>query len=124
MDQAVPSFEALGQSKFLHTSVLVQVRNYWCRSPSPKLVALLGIAGRQIQVVYPCNLGCQKQPNVLALNVKTAGDWLKVKRLEKNLTPGQVAAKMGIAASLVCDWESCSRVPDIHQLKVLASVLG
>jgi len=61
---------------------------------------------------------------VLPFNIKTAGDWLKVKRLEKNLTPGHVAAKMGIATSLFCSWESCTRMPDIHQIKLLATILG
>ena len=83
----------------------------------------MGITGRHIQVGYPANLGFQKQSKVLAFNVKTAGDWLKVKRLEKNLTPGHVAAKMGIAASLVCSWESGSRQPDTHQMKILATIL-
>jgi hypothetical protein len=55
----------------------------------------LGITGRHIQVKYPVNLGFQKQSKVLSFNVKTAGDWLKLKRLEKNLTPGHVAGKMG-----------------------------
>ena len=49
-------------------------------------VALLGIAQRSIQVKYPANLGNQRRSNVLKLSMKTAGDWLKVKRLEKNLT--------------------------------------
>ena len=61
---------------------------------------------------------------MLKLNIKTAGDWLKVKRIEKNLTPSHVAGKMGIATSLVCSWESGTRQPDSQQLKVLASVLG
>ena len=61
-------------------------------------VALLGIAQRQIQVNFPPKLGSQKRAKALKINMKTAGDWLKAKRLEKNLTPGQVAAKMGIAA--------------------------
>jgi len=60
---------------------------------------------------------CSKRYNVLKLNMKTAGDWLKVKRMEKNLTLGHVAAKMGIAISLVCSWESNTRVPDSQQLK-------
>jgi DNA-binding transcriptional regulator YiaG len=84
----------------------------------------LGIAQRQIHVNYPANLGNQNRAKVLKLNIKTAGDWLKVKRMEKNLTPGHVAAKMGIATSLVCSWESSSRRPDSQQLKVLSSVLG
>ena len=84
----------------------------------------MGIAGRSVQVNYPSNLGRFKQPKVLESNVKTTGDWLKVKRLEKNLTPGYVAAEMGIATSLVCSWESSTRQPDGQQLEVLSSVLG
>jgi transcriptional regulator with XRE-family HTH domain len=61
---------------------------------------------------------------VLKLNIKTAGDWLKVKRIERNLTPCHVAQKMGIATSLVCSWESATRRPDGRQLKILAAVLG
>ena len=59
----------------------------------------------------------------MKMNIKTAGDWVKVKRLEKNLTPGQVAAKMGIATSLVCSWESNIQQLDNHQLNILALVL-
>ena len=44
--------------------------------------------------------------------------------MEKNLTLGHVAAKMGISTSLVCSWESSTRQPDSQQLKVLSSVLG
>ena len=87
-------------------------------------VALLGIARRQICVNYPINSGNQKRANELKLNVKTAGDWLRVKRLEKNLTPGRVAAKMGIATSLVCSWENNIQQPDNHQLTVLALVFS
>ena len=86
-------------------------------------VALLGIAQWQVRLQYPANLGNQKQAKVLKLNVKTAGDWVKVKRLEKNLTPGHVAAKMGIATSLVGAWENSTQQPENQQLKVLASVL-
>ena len=59
----------------------------------------------------------------MKLNIKTAGDWLKVKRLEQNLTPGRVAAKMGIPSSLVCAWENNYQQPESQQLKVLATVL-
>ena len=78
----------------------------------------------RIQVKYPANLENQKGAKVLKLNIKTAGDWLKVKRMERNLTLGHVAAKMGIATSLVCSWESSTRQPDSQQLVVLSSVLG
>ena len=92
--------------------------------PSPRgRVALLGIAQRQIRVKYLANRGSQNRAKVFKLNIKTAGDWLKVKRMERNLTPGHVAAKMGIATSLICSWESGTRQPDSQQLKILASVL-
>jgi transcriptional regulator with XRE-family HTH domain len=61
---------------------------------------------------------------VLKLNIKTPGDWLKVKRMERNLTSGHVAQKMGIATSLICSWESSTQRPNTQQLKILASVLG
>jgi ribosome-binding protein aMBF1 (putative translation factor) len=87
-------------------------------------VALLGIAQRTVHAEYTANRRNQKRAKALQLNTRTAGDWLKVKRLEKNLTRGHVAAKMGIATSLVCSWESSTQLPDIGQLKVLAAVLG
>ena len=61
---------------------------------------------------------------MLGLNIKTTGDWIKFKRIEKNLTPGRVAAKMGIATSLICSWENCTQQPDNQQLEALSSVLG
>jgi len=69
-------------------------------------------------------LANQKRAKALKLNIKSAGDWLKVKRLEKNLTLGHVAAKMGIATSLVCAWENKTQQPDNQQLEVLTSVLN
>ena len=84
----------------------------------------MGIAQRGIHIKYTANLGDQKCSKVLRNNVKTAGDWLKLKRIEKNLTLGHVAAKMGIATSIVCTWESSIRQPDSQQLVVLSSVLG
>jgi len=75
-------------------------------------------------VNYPINSGNKKRAKVLKLNIKTVGDWLKVKRLEKNLTPGRVATKMGVATSLVCSWESNFQQPDSRQLEILSSVLG
>lgn len=86
-------------------------------------VALLAIAQRSVTVNYPVNSRNQKRANVLKLNMKTVGDWLKVKRLEKNLTRSHVAAKMGIATSLVCAWENDTQQPDNQQLRMLASVL-
>jgi len=66
----------------------------------------------------------EKRAKSLEANAKTIGDWLKYKRILKNLTPGHVAIKMGIATSLVCSWESSIRQPDSQQLKSLAQILG
>jgi DNA-binding transcriptional regulator YiaG len=74
----------------------------------------LGIAQRSIRINYLANVGSQKRAKALKMNMKTAGDWLKVKRLEKNLTRSQVAAKMGIATSLVSSWESNNRQPELN----------
>jgi transcriptional regulator with XRE-family HTH domain len=53
------------------------------------------------------------------MNIKTTGDWLKVKRIAKNLTPSHVAMKMGIVYSL----EGSLWQPDSQQLKSLAQIL-
>jgi transcriptional regulator with XRE-family HTH domain len=58
------------------------------------------------------------------VNIQTIADWIKVKRKEKNLTPGHLAEKMGIATSLVRSWEDGSSQPDSKQLQDLASYLG
>jgi ribosome-binding protein aMBF1 (putative translation factor) len=58
------------------------------------------------------------------VSIKSLGDWIQVKRHEKNLTPGHLAAKMGIAAILVRSWENGTVQPDNGQLEILASVLG
>jgi len=44
--------------------------------------------------------------------------------MEKNLTPGHLAAKMGIATTLVRLWEDGTSQPDNRQLKMLAALLG
>ena len=57
-------------------------------------------------------------------SIKTVADWIQVKRHEKNLTHGQLAAKMGIATSLILSWEGGNSQPDSQQMKVLASLFG
>jgi len=44
--------------------------------------------------------------------------------MEKNLMPGHVAAKMGIATALVRSWENGASQPDNRQVEVLANLLG
>jgi ribosome-binding protein aMBF1 (putative translation factor) len=57
-------------------------------------------------------------------SINTLGDWIQVKRHEKNLTPGHLAAKMGIATSLVLSWEDGKSQPNRQQMKALESVFG
>jgi DNA-binding transcriptional regulator YiaG len=87
-------------------------------------VALLGIAQRSIRVKFSHKLRKQKQEKPLSDGVKTLGDWIRVKRIEKNLTPSHLALKMGIASALVCSWEDDSSQPDTRQLEILANLLG
>jgi transcriptional regulator with XRE-family HTH domain len=60
----------------------------------------------------------------LSVSIKTIGEWIQVKRFEKNMTPGHLATKMGIARSLICSWEAGASQPDSHQLKGLMHFFG
>jgi DNA-binding transcriptional regulator YiaG len=59
----------------------------------------------------------------LSINIETIGDWLRAKRIEKNLTPGHMAVKMGNAQSLVRSWECVAKEPNQQQLVVLRDLL-
>ena len=87
-------------------------------------VALLGIAQRSISIKYAHISRNRKQAKALSVNIKTIAGWIKVKRTEKNLTPGHLAAKMGIATVLVRSWESGASQPDSKQLQDLAKTFG
>jgi len=56
-------------------------------------------------------------------SVKTVGDWIRVKRIGKNLSAHHLAVKMGIATALIRSWESETGRPDNRQLKTLANIL-
>ena len=58
------------------------------------------------------------------MNGQTLGGWIQAKRIERNLTPGHLAAKMGIAQAVVRSWEKGISQPDSLQLPVLESILG
>jgi ribosome-binding protein aMBF1 (putative translation factor) len=93
-------------------------------SPSPRRrVALLAFAQRRIRIKYAQNSRKQQRSKPLPVSIKTVGDWIQVKRTEKNLTPGHLAAKMGIATALVRSWEDGTILPDNRQLEVLANLL-
>jgi transcriptional regulator with XRE-family HTH domain len=82
----------------------------------------LGIAKRHIAIKYAQKSRNWNQSKPLVESIKTIGDWIQVKRTEKNLTPGHVAGKMGIATALVLTWEAGSIQPNERQLKVLADL--
>jgi ribosome-binding protein aMBF1 (putative translation factor) len=91
-------------------------------SPSPRRtrrVALLGIAQRSIRVKFSHKLRKQRQAKPLPESIKTLADWIRVNRIEKNLTHGHLALKMGIATALVCLWEDGTSQPDERQMEFL-----
>jgi ribosome-binding protein aMBF1 (putative translation factor) len=97
-------------------------------SPSPlrtRRVALLGIAQRQIHIKFAQNSRkSSKTKKSLPTVVRTIGDWIHIKRREKNMTACHLAVKMGIATALIHSWENGTRQPDRQQMKFLAKLLG
>jgi len=84
----------------------------------------LGIAQRSVTVTFEQKMSSSKRCIQLRQNVQTLGDWVRAKRNERNLKPGHLAAKMGIAASLVCAWEARTVRPSKQQVLELIRVLG
>ena len=91
---------------------------------SLRLVALLGIAQRQIRIKHAQKSRNWNQPKPLAESIKPIGDWIQAKRKKKNITSGHVAAKMGIATSVVCSWEAGECSPKARNLTGLESLFG
>jgi len=83
----------------------------------------LGIAQRRIRINYAQTSIQQQRSKSLPASIKTVGDWIQAKRMEKYLTPGHMAAKMGITTALIRSSEDGTGRPDNRQLKVLASLL-
>ena len=84
----------------------------------------MGIAQRQIRIKFSHKLRKLNHAKPLPTSINTIGDWVQVKRQEKNLTHSHLAVKMGIATSLVLSWEDGNSQPDSQQMKVLASLFG
>ena len=84
----------------------------------------MGIVERSVAIKYAQNPRNLNRAKVLERNIQTLGDWIKVKRMEKNLTRCHLAAKMGIATALIRSWEGGSSQPDDKQLQNLANCLG
>jgi ribosome-binding protein aMBF1 (putative translation factor) len=87
-------------------------------------VALLGIAQRSIRIKYDQKSRKDTRVKPLPESIKTIGNWIQVKRREKNLTRCHLSLKMGIATALVQSWENGIQQPDGQQLEDLAYVLG
>jgi len=84
----------------------------------------LGIAQRTIHIKFSQRQAQHNRFNQLQSNHLTIGDWIKVKRTEKNITSGHVAAKMGIAQTLVRSWEGGESQPNSQQLRLLVNLFG
>jgi DNA-binding transcriptional regulator YiaG len=87
-------------------------------------VALLGIAQRHIRIPFHQKSRGQKHPNPLQMNELPISEWIQIKRIKKNLTPGHLAEKMGIASALVRAWEKGVEEPDKTQLEIMAKIFG
>jgi DNA-binding transcriptional regulator YiaG len=70
------------------------------------------------------NVKKRKRVKALEANVKTICNSIKIKRLTKNLTPGHVARRMGIAATVIYSWEDGTATPNDWQMELLAKMLG
>ena len=94
---------------------------WWKSSPRGR-VALLGIAQRQIHIKFTAKRNRSKHSKPLQSSVQTLSDWIRAKRIGKNLTPGQLGAKMGIAQAIVQAWEGGTKEPDDLQLAFLEKI--
>jgi len=83
----------------------------------------LGIADRTHKARFAASLRQSKQFKPLVSKVKSLGDAIRAARQAKNLTPGYLAAKMGIAAAIVSAWEENVLRPNAPQTKHLADIL-
>jgi ribosome-binding protein aMBF1 (putative translation factor) len=84
----------------------------------------LGIAERQITIECPLLFNNQKACKPLQESIESIGDWIKSNRLAKNLTPGQLGMKMGIASGLVCSWENRTGNPNQFQIAAMERIFG
>jgi DNA-binding transcriptional regulator YiaG len=84
----------------------------------------LGIAHRSISVEFEPDMRHRTLHKPLILSIKTLGDWIRAKRIAQSLTPGHLAAKMGITHAMICSWENNTTHPIKEQMQDLARVFG
>ena len=87
-------------------------------------VLLLGIAQGHIKVKYPTNTSINKLSKPLIQNVKTMPEWIRLNRQSKNLSPGQLGAKMGITHLVIRSWESGHSRPTDNQITSMECIFG
>ena len=85
----------------------------------------MGIAQRSIRLNHTQKSRKDTRVKPLPVSIKTIGDWIQVKRREKNLTRFHLALKMGIATSLVCSWETipATALADLNQYEAVVKLL-
>lgn len=84
----------------------------------------MAFAQRSVSVKYEPKKERFDRHNQLPLSTQTPGDWIKTKRIEKKLSPSHLAAKMGIAQTLIRIWENGTKQPDRQQMATLERIFG
>jgi ribosome-binding protein aMBF1 (putative translation factor) len=92
------------------------------KSSNRQAILKFGIAQRQIRIKY-CHKP-RKWQTSSPMGIKTIGDWIRVKRRERNLIRYHLATRMDIATALIRSWENDFCQPDSRQLKDLSNRLG
>jgi ribosome-binding protein aMBF1 (putative translation factor) len=87
-------------------------------------VALLGFAYRHISIKLAQKTKTPSQPKPLPASVKTMADWISAKLHEKGMAPHHLAFKMGIASSVVNDWEDGIARPKACHIRTMVKILG
>jgi DNA-binding transcriptional regulator YiaG len=77
-----------------------------------------------VSVEYGPNGGIKEVHKPLITSVKTLGDWIRASQIAKNLTPGHLAAKMGIAHAMIRSWEDGTCQPGRQQVADLIKYFG
>jgi DNA-binding transcriptional regulator YiaG len=88
------------------------------------LLALLGFCHRQIKASR-AHIPVERSPRkAFPTTVKTLGDHIKAKRVEKGLTQRELAQTMNVCRDYIQDWERDRRMPSAGDWKKLVEILG
>jgi ribosome-binding protein aMBF1 (putative translation factor) len=94
-------------------------------TPSPwRRVALLANSQRSICISRK-HISTNRSPRkAFPRIVKTLGDHIQVKRVEKGFKLNELAKKMGVTKSVVVFWESDEKLPNEREWQLLESLFG